>query len=87
MATAGAGEPDRKTFMVEGIQLLDDGQHMAVCQLMLSELKYAPLEFKFEKTTHVRNVFSDMLTMPSENANRLRQLSWTPSGGSLPDAK
>jgi len=85
IATAGAGEPDRKTFMVALMQLLDNRQQ-TLCQLMLPKLKCAPDEFKFEETKRDRNVFSDMLTMPPANTKRLRQLSWTPTAGSLPTA-
>ena len=83
-AAAGAGEPGRKTFMVERVQLLQEPDAVSACQNMLAKLKYARGEFKFEGTKRDRSVWSDMPATPTSTAKRVRQLSRSPTDASLP---
>ena len=85
-AAAGAGEPRRKTFMVERVQLLQGTDEVSACQKMLAKLKYARGEFKFEGTKRDRSAWSDMPTTPTSNAKRVRRLSNCPTDASLPGA-
>ena len=45
---AAAGEPERKTSMVEQLQLLQGTDAVWACQKMLAKLKYSRGEFKFD---------------------------------------
>ena len=83
-AAAGAGEPDRKTFMVERVQLLQEPDAVSACQKMLAKLRYARGEFKFEGTKRDRSVWRDMPTTPMSTAKRVRRLSESPTDASLP---
>ena len=83
-AVAGAGEPGRKTFMVERLQLVESAGAMLACQKMLAKLKYARTEFKFEGTKRDQSVWSDMPATPTSSAKRVRRLSASPSDASLP---
>ena len=83
-AAAGAGEPGRKTFMVERVQLLEGTDAVSACQKMLAKLKYARGEFKFEGTKRDRSAWSDMPTTPTSVAKRVRRLSNCPTDASLP---
>ena len=83
-AAAGAGEPGRKTFMVDRVQLLQGTDAVSACQKMLAKLKYARGEFKFEGTKRDRSVWSDMPATPTSTAKRVRQLSNCPTDASLP---
>ena len=85
-AAAGAGEPGRKTFMVERVQLLQGTDEVAACQKMLAKLKYARGAFKFEGTKRDRSVWSDMPVTPTSTAKRVRRLSNCPTDASLPRA-
>ena len=83
-AAAGAGEPGRKTFMVERVQPLQGADAVSACQRMLSKLKYARNEFKFEGTKRDRSAWDDMPTTPTSTAKRVRWLSNCPTDASLP---
>ena len=83
---AGAGEPGRKTFMVERVQLLQGGNEVSDCQKMLAKLKFARGEFKFEGTKRDRTAWSDMASTPTSSAKRVRRLSNCPTDVSLPAA-
>jgi hypothetical protein len=83
-AVAGAGEPGRKTFMVERIQLVETEEAMMACKRMLAKLKYARDTFKFEGTKRDRSVWSDMPATPTSLSKRVRRLSASPSDVSLP---
>ena len=83
-AAAGVGEPGRKTFMVERVQLLHGPDAVSACQKMLAKLKYARGEFKFEGTKRDRSVWSDMPATPTSTAKRVRRLSDSPTDASLP---
>ena len=85
-AAAGAGEPGRKTFMVERVLLLQGTDAIPACQKILAKLKYARGEFKFESTKRDRSVWSDMPATPTSTAKRVRRLSKCPTDASLPCA-
>ena len=83
-AAAGAGEPGRKTFMVERVQPLQGADAVSACQRMLAKLKYTRSEFKFEGTKRDRSAWNDMPTTPTSTAKRVRRLSNCPTDASLP---
>ena len=83
-AAAGAGEPGRKTFMIERVQPLQGADAVSACQRMLAKLKYARNEFKFEGTKRDRSAWNDMPTTPTPTAKRVRRLSNCPTDASLP---
>ena len=85
-AAAGAGEPGRKTFMVERVQLLQGPDAVSACHKILAKLKYARGEFKFEGNKRDRSVWSDMPTTPTSTAKRVRRLSNCPTYASVPGA-
>ena len=84
---AGAGEPGRKTFMVERIQLVETEEAMMASRRMLAKLKYARDEFKFEGTKRDRSAWNDMPATPTSAAKRVRRLSACPTDASLPGAE
>ena len=83
-AAVGAGEPGRKTFMVERVEPLQGTGAVSACQKMLAKLKYARTEFKFEGTKRDRSAWNDMPSTPTSTAKRVRRLSHCPTDASLP---
>jgi len=80
----GAGEPGRKSLMVERIQLIDTAD-VEACQKMLGKLSHARSEFSFEGNKRDRSAWDDQSVTPGSSAKKVRRLSAAPSDGSLPD--
>ena len=83
--TNGAEESVRKEFMIERLQPIQGIDNAVACQKMLGKLNYARAEFTFEGTKRDRSAWSDTFLTPVSSAKRVRRLSQTPTGGSLPD--
>ena len=82
---SGAEEPNRKSFMVERLQLVEGAGNVLACQKMLGKLKHARGEFAFEGTKRDRSAWDEQAMTPVSSAKKVRRLSETPTGGSLPD--
>ena len=83
-SAAGAGKLGLKTFMVDRMQLIDGADNVMACQKMLGKLAHARSEFSFEGTKRDRSAWGDQPETPIASTNKVRRLSCSPSGASLP---